>query len=88
MDELLASHDKATPLCLVVASHSPHVFWPEKSDYRPRQVNLPPYLLDTRETRIARTKYYADVTHMDDQVGEVRASLEKHGERFAPRGVF
>ena len=86
VDELLASHDKAKPLCLIVASHSPHVYWPEKTDYQSADVKLPPYLLDTPETRVARTRYYGDVTHMDDQVGEVRASLEKHG--YAPDTLF
>jgi arylsulfatase A-like enzyme len=54
VDELLASHDRNKPLCLVVASHSPHVFWPDTKDYDPQKINLPPYLLDTPETRAAR----------------------------------
>ena len=86
VDELLSSHDKARPLCLIVASHSPHVFWPDTKDYDPKKINLPPYLLDTPETRTARAKYYGDVTHMDIQLGEVRASLERHG--FAPNTLF
>jgi uncharacterized sulfatase len=86
VDELLASHDKNRPLCLVVASHSPHVYWPDTKDYDPAKINLPPYLLDTPQTRAARCKYYGDVTHMDVQVGEVRASLERHG--YAPSTLF
>ena len=79
VDGLLASHDRKQPLCLVVASHSPHVYWPETTEYDAAKVTLPPYLLDTPETRAARAKYYGDVTHMDAQVGEARASLKKHG---------
>ncbi|MEA2735625.1 MAG: hypothetical protein QOE14_2076 [Humisphaera sp.] len=79
VDELLAAHDKAKPLCLIVASHSPHVYWPDTKDYDPKKINVPPYLLDTPETRAARARYYGDVTHMDIQLGEVRASLERHG---------
>jgi N-sulfoglucosamine sulfohydrolase len=86
IDAMLASHDKSQPLCLVVASHSPHVYWPDTKDYDPAKINLPPYLLDTPETRAARCKYFGDVTHMDVQVGEVRASLERHG--FAPNTLF
>ena len=47
VDELLASHDKAKPLCLVVASHSPHVYWESNDGYDPETVDLPPYLVDT-----------------------------------------
>ena len=86
IDALLKSHEKDKPLCLIVASHSPHVYWPDQKDYDPKKINLPPYLLDTPETRAARAKYYGDVTHMDVQLGEVRASLERHG--YAPNTLF
>lgn len=79
VDGLLAKHDREQPLCLIVCSHSPHVYWPENEGYDPAGVRLPPYLLDTRETREALTRYYTDVEWMDTQVGEVRASLGKYG---------
>jgi arylsulfatase A-like enzyme len=40
---------------------------------------VPPYLLDTPETRQMRTKYYTEVTHMDAQLGEVMGSMKSHG---------
>jgi N-sulfoglucosamine sulfohydrolase len=79
VDALLKTHDRAQPLCLIVAAHSPHVYWLPNDGYEPASVRIPPYLLDTAETRAARCDYYTDVTHMDQQVGEVRASLAKHG---------
>jgi arylsulfatase A-like enzyme len=79
VDALLAQHDRTRPLCLVVCSHSPHVYWPENDGYDPARVHLPPYLADTPETRAARCRYYTDVSWMDRQVGEVRDSLAKHG---------
>jgi arylsulfatase A-like enzyme len=79
VDRLLAEHDRKQPLCLVVCSHSPHVYWPENDGYDPARLKLPPNLLDTAETRAARCRYYTDVTWMDKQVGEVRESLAKHG---------
>jgi N-sulfoglucosamine sulfohydrolase len=83
VDGLLKSHDRgARPLCLVVCAHSPHVYWPESDGYDPAKVTIPPYLLDTPETRAARCKYLTDVTWMDRQLGEVTASLERHG--YAP----
>lgn len=79
VDRLLATHDRKQPLCLIVCSHSPHVYWPENEGYDPAKLKLPPYLLDTPETRAARTRYATDVSWMDQQVGEVRASLARHG---------
>jgi arylsulfatase A-like enzyme len=79
IDKLLATHDRRQPLCLIVAAHSPHTIWPESDGYDPNQLKLPPYLLDTPETRRARAKYYADVTKLDKEVGQVRESLARHG---------
>jgi arylsulfatase A-like enzyme len=80
VDQLLAEHDKATPLCLLVCSHSPHVFWMDNDgSYDPKKITVPPYLLDTPQTREMRCKYYTDVSHMDAQLGDVLASLAKHG---------
>lgn len=79
VDRLLAEHDRQTPLCLVVAAHSPHVYWPPNEGYDPESIEVPPYLIDTPATRQALCRYYTDVTHMDKQVGDVRASLAKHG---------
>jgi uncharacterized sulfatase len=80
VDSLLAGHDKAKPLCLIVCPHSPHVFWMENDGtYDPAQLKLPPYLVDTPQTREMRCKYYTDVSHMDQQLGEVLGSLATHG---------
>ena len=86
VDRLLAEHNRSQPLCLVVCSHSPHVYWPENEGYDPAKVVIPPYLLDTAETRAARSRYYTDVSWMDRQVGEVRDSLARHG--FADKTLF
>lgn len=79
VDRLLAAHDRTEPLCLLVCSHSPHVYWPENDGYDRAALTLPPNLLDTPETREALARYYTDVTWMDAQLGEVLASLERHG---------
>jgi arylsulfatase A-like enzyme len=79
VEELLAKHDRKQPLFLIVASHSPHVYWPETTEYQSADVKLTPDLLDTPETRAMRCRYYGDVTHMDAQLGAVRTSLAKHG---------
>jgi arylsulfatase A-like enzyme len=56
------------------------VFWIENDgSYDPKKITVPPYLLDTPQTREMRCKYYSDVSHMDAQLGDVLASLAKHG---------
>jgi len=79
VEKLLSEHDKAKPLCLIVATHSPHVFWMDAQGYDAQKIKVPPYLLDTRETRQMRAKYYTEVTHMDAQLGEVMGSMQRHG---------
>ena len=67
------------PFLLVVADHSPHVYWPEETDYNPSAVDVPSIHVDTEDTRQARARYYADITKMDRNVGKLLASLEKNG---------
>jgi N-sulfoglucosamine sulfohydrolase len=86
IDRLLKEHDRKQPLCLIVAAHSPHVFWLPNEGYDPAKIKLPPYLLDTPATRLARCDYYTDVSHMDEQVGDVRKSLDMHG--YADNTMF
>jgi N-sulfoglucosamine sulfohydrolase len=78
-DNWLASRDPADkrPLCLIVCSHSPHVYWEPNQGYDPAQVELPPTFVDTPETRQWRCRYYTDVTKMDQQLGEVYAAVRK-----------
>ncbi|HEY0682298.1 MAG TPA: sulfatase [Steroidobacter sp.] len=86
IEALLKSHDQKQPLALVVAAHSPHVFWPDNNGYTPENFTLKPYMLDTPETRKALAKYYTDVTQMDREVGIVRAALDRYG--YAKNTLF
>jgi arylsulfatase A-like enzyme len=86
IEALLKSHDRKQPLALVVAAHSPHVFWPEINGYTPANLTLQPYMLDTPETRAALARYYTDVTQMDREVGIVRAALDRYG--YAKNTLF
>jgi N-sulfoglucosamine sulfohydrolase len=79
VDRWLAGADRATPFFLVVADHSPHVVWPEKAEYKPEEVVIPPNHIDTPDTRRARARYYTDITKMDRNVGSVLASLDRYG---------
>ncbi|WP_129778154.1 sulfatase family protein [Peristeroidobacter soli] len=79
IENLLKTHDKKKPLALVVAAHSPHVYWLENQGYDPASFTVPPYLVDTPITRNAMARYYTDVSQADKEVGQVRAALDRYG---------
>jgi len=86
VDGWLAGVGKEKPFFLVVADHSPHVVWPDKAEYKPEEVDVPPTHIDTPEYRRARARYYTDVTKMDANVGRVLESLKKRG--FEQNTIF
>ncbi len=68
---------KAQPFCLVVASNEPH--GPHKQGgYKPQEVPVPPYKVDTAETRKQYADYYTDIDLLDMEVGRVLGLLKRH----------
>ena len=68
------------PFCLFACSNEPHSPW-NKGDatvYPPDKVKLPPYIVDTPRVREDYSKYLAEVTYYDSQVGEIMNLLKKH----------
>ncbi|HYW79328.1 MAG TPA: sulfatase, partial [Thermoguttaceae bacterium] len=72
--------EKATPFCLFACSNEPHSPWNkgDASRYDPAKVKLPPYFVDTPTTRDDMSRYLAEITYYDGQVGECLDLLEKH----------
>jgi uncharacterized sulfatase len=70
------------PFCLVVALVEPHVPWVmgDESKYDPKKVKLPPNIADTTRTRRDFARYLAEITYMDNQVGEILDELERTGK--------
>ena len=82
IDELFAECSKTnTPFCLFACSNEPHSPWDkgDPSRYPPESIKLPPYLADTPEVRDAFSRYLAEITYYDDQVGQLLRLLDKHG---------
>ncbi|MBN2272561.1 MAG: sulfatase [Sedimentisphaerales bacterium] len=69
------------PFCLVIALVEPHVPWVmgNASRYPPKQVKLPPNIADTPRTREDFSRYLAEITYMDGQVGDILDVLDKSG---------
>lgn len=82
IDQLMAESKAAgTPFCLFACSNEPHTPWDlgDPSRYPADEIELPPYLLDTPETREGMSNYLAEITYYDGQVGQLLDLLEKHG---------
>lgn len=76
------ARDPRQPFALVVASAEPHRPWSkgDSSQYDAASLVLPPYFADTPETREALTRYYAEISFMDAQLGQVLDRLEQHAQ--------
>ncbi len=68
----LRARKSTKPLALFIGSNWPHVPWPHDAEgYDAAQAHLPSTHVDTSETRTARAHYYAAVTRMDAELGQV-----------------
>ncbi len=77
------NRDVAQPYCLIVASNEPHGPWNkgDASAYKADELAVPPYLVDCPETREAMTKYYAEITFLDGQLGDCMKVVDESGRR-------
>lgn len=78
---MIESKNSDTPFCLFACSNEPHSPWNkgDASRYDAAKLELPPYFVDTEETRECMTRYLAEITYYDWQVGQILGLLDKHG---------
>jgi N-sulfoglucosamine sulfohydrolase len=71
------------PFLFIAASNEPHSPWDkgDPSQYPPASLKLPPVLVDTPDTRAGFSKYLAEITYFDSQVGELVGMLDKSPHR-------
>lgn len=70
--EWLQERDSDKPLCLFVGTNWPHVPWPDQPEgHDPKTLKVPANHVDTPATRQARARYYAAVSRMDRELGQV-----------------
>lgn len=82
IEQLFAECREArTPFCLFACSNEPHSPWNkgDASRYPPEQLELPPYFVDTEKTRQDLSRYLAEITYYDGQVGQCLKLLDKYG---------
>ena len=81
IDQLISeSKSGGTPFCLFACSNEPHTPWNkgDPTQYDASKITLPPYFVDTPETRQNMVRYLAEITYYDWQVGELLKLLDKH----------
>ena len=73
------TRDEKQPFCLVVALTEPHAPWVmgDAAAYPPKSIKLPANLADTPMTRQSFSRYLAEITFMDGQVGELLRLLDE-----------
>ncbi|HEY2082447.1 MAG TPA: sulfatase [Verrucomicrobiae bacterium] len=70
--EWLRNRKSNKPLCLFVGSNWPHVPWPlTKEGHEPDALSVPGNHADTPVTRRVRARYYAAISRMDADLGQV-----------------
>ena len=87
MSKEVVKHFDATqidgPICLLVGDRRPHVVWTKEMKYDPKNVTLPPFFIDTKETREHWARYLTDIEGMDEEMGRVLAfAKETFGDNF------
>lgn len=76
VDKWLANRKDPRPFVLVIADHCTHVTWPLNPSYTNAGIRIDPFHVDTEGTRKLLTRYYTDITKMDDNVGETVEMLK------------
>lgn len=74
------SRDNNKPFCLVLASINPHMpsTGGDASIYDRTKLILPQYFVDTKETRESYARYLAEVSLLDQEVGDAVNLLKKY----------
>ena len=71
VEKYFAEREIEEPIWLLVGDRRPHVAWTKQSTYDPKALTLPPYFVDTLETRQHWGRYLTDVTGMDLEMGRI-----------------
>ena len=80
---LRASVESKKPFLFIAASNEPHEPWNkgDASAYPPASLKLPPVMVDSPDAREQYSKYLAEITCFDSQVGEFVGLVDRYGQR-------
>jgi N-sulfoglucosamine sulfohydrolase len=81
--EYFKNRKSKKPCVLLMGDRRPHVPWIKEASYDPAKVTLPPYFVDTPETRRHQARYYTDITNMDADMGRCfKIAQQQFGDNF------
>ncbi len=81
VDSFIASCTKSnTPFCLFVTSNQPHTPWNkgDETQFNRSKISLPPFFVDTKQTREQFCKYLAEVNYMDNEFGKLLGIIDEY----------
>ena len=80
---LKSGAETGKPFLFIATSNEPHTPWNkgDPSQYPPVSLKLPPVLVDSPDTREGFSKYLAEITYFDSQVGELVGLLDQSSQR-------
>ncbi|MEX2336039.1 MAG: sulfatase [Fulvivirga sp.] len=81
--EQFVKKSKDKPYLLIVTSNQPHgpLNRGNSAVYPPEKIDVPPHVVDTRETRKTLSDYFAEITYLDSLVGVCMDIVERSGEK-------
>jgi uncharacterized sulfatase len=88
--EAFINKDKSKPYLLIVATNQPHSPWNRGNadQYNAKKLSIPPFLVDTKETRQSLVRYYAEITYADSLVGDCMNFVEKNNNKDNTLFIF
>ncbi len=81
--EKFINKDKSKPYLLIVATNQPHSPWNRGNpdQYNAKKLTVPPFLIDTKETRVSLVKYYAEITYADSLLGFCMDMVDRYNNK-------
>ena len=82
--------DARQPFCLVAGLIEPHAPWTvgRPDHFKPNQLDLPPFMADTKVTRTDYAKYLAEIEVLDTEVGAILGALDASGQADRTLVIF
>jgi len=82
--------DARQPFCLVAGLIEPHAPWTvgRPDHFKPNQLDLPPFMADTKVTRTDYAKYLAEIEVLDTEVGAILRALDSSGQADRTLVIF
>ncbi len=82
IDKIKPHLNQPDPFFIVVATNQPHSPWNRgpAQRYQNKELTIPPYMVDTPQTREQLARYYGEITYADSLLGRSMQLIEQAGK--------